>query len=230
VLFDYNHTDAKTDSSGSRMKVDTYSPGLFATFFDGGFYLNGLAAFGYNDYSNTRNISMLGATASSSPSGNQYVGNLDVGYDFHPDKHWSVGPTLGATYTHLDVDSFTETGAGAANLTVNGQHADSMRSRLGFHAVYQVHTGPVLLQPNFSLAWQHEYLDDSSGITSQLNVPGTGAFTIQTAAPSRDSALMTLGATATLDNSMALYLNYLANVGAQSYFAQSVEGGFKARF
>jgi len=230
VLFDYNHTDAKTDSSGSRTKVDTYAPGLFGTFFEGGFYLNGLASFGYNDYANTRNISMLGATASSSPTGYQYVGNLDGGYDFHPNKHWSLGPTLGATYTHLDVDSFTETGAGAADLAVNGQHADSFRSRLGAHADYVIHTGPVLLQPNFSLAWQHEYLDDSSGITSQLNVPGSSAFTIQTAAPSRDSALIALGATATLDNSMALYLNYVANVGAEDYFAQSVEGGFKARF
>ena len=29
---------------------------------------------------------------------------------------------------------------------------------------------------------------------------------------------------------MALYLNYLADVGASDYFAQSVVGGFKARF
>jgi len=29
---------------------------------------------------------------------------------------------------------------------------------------------------------------------------------------------------------MALYLNYLADVGEGDYFAQSVVGGFKARF
>src|SRR6202042_1475404 len=47
VLFDYNHTNAKTDTSGSKTTVDSYSPGLFATYFDHGFYANGLFSFGY---------------------------------------------------------------------------------------------------------------------------------------------------------------------------------------
>jgi len=232
VLFDYNHTDAKTDSSGSRTRVDSYSPGLFATFFQGGFYTNALMAYGYNDYSNNRNIVFGGMnrTATSSPNGNQYVGNLDFGYDFKPDTHWALGPTLGMTYTHLDIDSFSESGAGPADLTVDGQHADSFRSRLGAHASYQVRTGSVVFQPNFILAWQHEYLDDASDITSQFNAPGMTPFSILTSAPSRDSALVGIGVTAMLDQSLTLYLNYLANVGAQDYFAQSVQGGFKARF
>ena len=59
VLFDYNHTDAKTDNYGGKTDVDSYSPGLFATYFDHGFYANGLASFGYNNYSNTRDIGFL---------------------------------------------------------------------------------------------------------------------------------------------------------------------------
>ena len=43
-------------------------------------------------------------------------------------------------------------------------------------------------------------------------------------------SLFSLGATATLDNSMAFYLDYLLDVGAEDYYAQSIEGGFKARF
>jgi fibronectin-binding autotransporter adhesin len=230
VLFDYNHTDAKTDSSGSKTTVDSYSPGLFATFFDHGFYVNGLFSFGYNDYSNTRDISFLGQTASSHPNGQQYVGNLDLGYDFHPAKNWVVGPTVGVTYTHLDIDSFTETGAPGADLAVDSQSADSLRSRLGGHILFQTNTGDVLLQPNLTAMWQHEYLDDSSDITSSFNDFSSSPFTIQTGAPSRDSALIGCGLTATLSNSMALYLNYLADVGASNYFAQSVVGGFKARF
>jgi len=78
--------------------------------------------------------------------------------------------------------------------------------------------------------WQHEYMNDASGITSSFTDFSSNPFTIQTAAPSRDSALVGVGMTATLNNSMALYLNYLADVGASNYFAQSVVGGFKARF
>ena len=229
-LFNYNHTDAKTDSNGSKIKIDSYSPGIYGTFFKNGFYANGLFSYGYNSYSETRNISFAGLTAKGSPNGSQYVGNLDFGYDFQPEKHWIAGPILGVTYTHLDVDSFNETGAGASDLNVASQSADSVRSRFGGHVIYQTHTGSVLLQPNFTAMWQHEYLNDSSGITSQFNIPGTPPFLIQTAAPSRDSALLGCGLTATLDNSTVLYLNYLTDVGAADYFAQSVEGGFKVSF
>ena len=230
VLFDYNHTDAKTDSSGSKTTVDSYSPGLFATYFDRGLYINGLFSFGYNNYSNSRNIGVLGSTATSSPSGQQYVGDLDAGYDFHPARGWVAGPTIGLTYTHLDIDSFTETGAPGADLDVQSQSADSLRSRLGGHVAFQTNTGDVVLQPNITAMWQHEYLDSSAGITSSFNDFSASPFTIQTAAPSRDSALVGLGLNATLSTSLTLYLNYLADVGASDYFAQSVVGGLKARF
>jgi uncharacterized protein YhjY with autotransporter beta-barrel domain len=230
VLFDYNHTYAKTDSSGSRTTVDSYTPGFFATYFDHGFYANGLFAFGWNTYANNRDISFLNETAVSHPSGQQYLGDLDFGYDFHPNKNWVVGPTLGVTYTHLDVDSFTETGAPGANLAVDSQSADSLRSRLGGHVVFQTDTSDVLLQPNLTAMWQHEFLDNGSGITSSFNDFSSAPFTIQTASPARDSALIGCGLTATLNNSMALYLNYLADIGEGDYFAQTVYGGFKARF
>jgi uncharacterized protein YhjY with autotransporter beta-barrel domain len=230
VLFDYNHTDARTDNSGSHIRVDTYSPGLFATFFEKGFYVNALASFGYDNYSNTRNFGFGQAT--SSPDGQQYVGDLDFGYDFHPDHdhHWTVGPTLGVEYTHLDVGSFNESGGGPADLAVDSQSADSLRSRIGAHVGYQIRAGSILFQPNFTAAWQHEYLDNAFGLSSQLNVPGTPAFTIQGTNPGRDSALIGVGVTAVLDNSMQLYLNYLAQVSADDYFVQSVEGGIKASF
>jgi fibronectin-binding autotransporter adhesin len=230
VLFDYNHTDAKTDSVGSHVRVDSYSPGLFATFFEKGFYANGLFTFGFNHYSDNRNIDFAGLTANSSPDGQQYVGNLDFGYDFHPDPHWSIGPTLGIEYTHLDVDSFHETGAGDADLTVNSQSADSLRGRIGGRVAYQARSGSILFQPNFTAAFQREFLDDSFDLTSQLDLPGTPAFTTQGSNPGRNSALIGVGLTATLDNSMSMYLNYLAEIGGEDYFVQSVEGGFKASF
>jgi fibronectin-binding autotransporter adhesin len=230
VLFDYNHTDAKTDSNGSKIDVDSYSPGLFATYFDHGFYANGLFSFGYNTYSNSRDISVLGETASSHPSGEQYVPNLDLGYDFYPNNNWVLGPTVGVTYTHLDIDHFSETGAPGANLNVDNQSADSLRSRLGGHVTFQTNTGDVLLQPSLTAMWQHEYMDNGSGITSTFGDFNSNPFTIETLSPSRDSALIGCGLTATLNNSLALYFNYLADVGANDYFAQSVVGGVKARF
>ena len=231
VLFDYTHTSANTDDNNSKTTVDTYSPGIYATWFDKGFYVNGLFSFGYNNYSNTRVIPFLGTTANSSPSGEQYVGNLDCGYDFQPKNHreWIFGPIAGLTYTHLDVDSFNEGGAGPADLSVNSQSLDSLRSNLGGHVIYQARAGSLLFQPNLNVIWQHEFLNNP-GITSQFNIPGTSPFSIQTPSMASDSALISTGVTVTLDNSMGFYVNYLADVGADDFFAQSIIGGFKASF
>ena len=139
-------------------------------------------------------------------------------------------PTLGLTYTHLDVSSFSESGAPLANLNVSSQSVDSFRTRLGGHVLYQTSVGSILLQPNITALWQHEYLNSEPGITSQFQAYPAAPFTIQTAAPSEDSALLGCGLTATLQNSMAFYLNYLADVGDNGYLAQTVMGGFKASF
>jgi uncharacterized protein with beta-barrel porin domain len=234
VLFDYNHTDARTDGQGSHVRVDTFSPGAFATVSAGGLYLDGLFTFGYNDYSNDRkiNIGGTGATATSSPSGEQYVGDLDLGYNFHPDKegHWALGPEAGLEYVHLDVDSFTESGAGPADLSVNSQSADSLRGRLGGRLSYFTREGSIVFAPTVFASFQHEFLNDPFGLTSQFNIPSTTPFTIQGTNPGRDSALIGVGATATFDNAMSIYLNYLAEVGANDYLVQSVQGGLKASF
>ncbi len=89
LLFDYNHTDATTDINDSTTKIDSYSPGLYATYFDHGFYANGLFSFGFNEYRNTRDVPITGEEAHSNPDGQQYIGNLDFGYDFHPTSRGS---------------------------------------------------------------------------------------------------------------------------------------------
>ena len=234
VLFDYNHTDARTDSQGSHVRVDSYSPGLFATFSEKGFYVNGLFTFGYDNYSNDRVLSFGGtnATASSTPSGQQYTGDLDFGYDFHPDhdKQLTIGPTLELEYTHVDVDSFSENGAGPANLTVGSQSGDSLRGRIGGHIGYLFHSGSIIFQPNLFAAYQHEFLDSPFDLSSQLSEAGTTPFTTQGAGMGKDSALIGVGATAVFYHSMAVYLNYLAEIGEDDDFGQSIQGGFKASF
>jgi outer membrane autotransporter protein len=135
------------------------------------------------------------------------------------------------TYTHLNVDDFTEEGAPGADLHVDSTNAESLRSRLGGHAIYTAMAGDVIFQPNLSVLWQHEAMAGSAQtITSNFSDFASNPFTIQTIAPGRDSALVTLGVDVTLTNSMALYFDYLADVGSSTYYAQSIVGGFKAHF
>ncbi|HUB65904.1 MAG TPA: autotransporter-associated beta strand repeat-containing protein, partial [Candidatus Methylacidiphilales bacterium] len=232
-LVAYGHTDANLDHIGSTTTVDSYSPAIYASYVDGGWYGNALFSYGYNSYTEARNVQIgtLVGTNTGAPDGSQYVGNLTGGYEF-TEGAWKIGPVASAQYVNLEVNSFTEQGPTALN--VQSESDESFRTQLGFDARYAGHVqgwfGSFELTPHFSAAWQHEYLDDSRGITSQFNQVGAGSFTVQTTGPDRDSAFIDLGIDAQVENEVMLFLDYETQAGQDDYFAQSIQGGIKIVF
>jgi len=231
AIFGYGHTDADLDDIGSKATVDSYAPGAFISYAQNGWYLNALGSYGFDNFTEDRSVSFPGFSgiAHGAPNGDQIVGNLDGGYDFH-EKNWTFGPLVGVQYTHMDVDSYTEGGANPVDLQVDKMETDSLRSRLGGHVSYVFHTGKVLLTPHLDASWQHEFMDQSRGITSQFTSVGVGSFTINTPQPSRDSALIDGGLSADLNGQVSLYLDYLVQAGQSNYFGQAVEAGVKVGF
>jgi outer membrane autotransporter protein len=231
ALMSYGNTTADLDGSGSDARVDSYSPGIYASYADHGWYANGLFAYNYNTYGEDRTIAFLGRTANGSSSGNQFDGNLDGGYEFHHGA-WTFGPTAALQFVHLDINGFNETGAGVANLTISDQDADSLRSRLGGEVRYHGswYGGKVSVVPHAGVSWQHEYLDGSSGITSQFNGIGSGSFVVNTSSPDRDAAFVDVGVDTQWNESFGLFVDYETQAGQSDFFAQSVEGGAKVSF
>jgi len=231
AMFGYGHTDATLDTIGSNASVDTYSPAVYAGYSENGWYANGIASYGFASYDQNRSVQIgaFGGTANSTPGGDQIVANLDGGYDFHR-KNWTFGPTAGLGYTHLDVNGYTETGLPGANLTVSGQQADSLRSRLGWGVSYAFRDASLTFTPHLNASWQHEFFDQSRGITSQFDTVGAGSFVVNTAGTSRDSALIDLGVDVQINDALTAFVDYAAQAGQSNYFGQSVQGGFKIGF
>jgi uncharacterized protein with beta-barrel porin domain len=229
ALFGYGHTALTLDNEGSHARVDSYSPGIYATYVDHGWYANGLFAYDYNSYGENRSISALGGSANGSTTGNQYGADLDGGYEFHS-GNLTFGPTAALQYVHLDINSFTEGGPGA--LDINDENADSLRSRLGGQVRYNWswYGGKVTATPYLGASWQHEYLDNSSGITSQFDGAGLGSFTVNTTSPDRDSALITAGLDTQWNSALNLFVDYQVQAGQSDFFAQSIMGGVKVSF
>ncbi len=229
ALLAYGHTDATLDHSGSSATVDSYSPGVFASYVDGGWYGNGLVAYGYNSYTEDRNISIgaLNGANHGAPQGNQYTGNLTGGYEFQRGG-WKFGPVASLQYVNLGINSFSEQGPTA--LDIQNQTGESLRSQLGIEARYALRTGSIILTPHVSASWQHEFLDDSQGITSQFNQVGAGSFTVQTTNPERDSAFIDIGLDAQVTREVTLFVDYQTEAGQSNFFAQSVQAGLKLGF
>jgi outer membrane autotransporter protein len=209
--------------------VDTYSPGIYASYVNGGWYGNALFAYGYNSYTEDRTISIgtLSGANHGAPQGNQYTGNLTGGYEFKC-GNFKFGPIAGAQYVNLGINSFSEEGPTALN--VASESDESFRTQLGAEVRYAVRAGSVCLTPHLSATWQHEFLDGSNGITSQFNQIGAGSFTVQTTPAEHDSAFIDAGLDADVVHNVTLFTDYQTEAGQDHYFAQSVQAGVKVSF
>jgi outer membrane autotransporter protein len=223
----YGHTDVTLDTNGSSATVDTYSPGIYASYADHGWNANFSGDYLHNAYTQSRAISFLGQTANSAPEGNEGVVNLDGGYDFHHGA-WTFGPLAGLQYTHLTVDGYSE-GGSVADLTVSSQDTDSLRSRLGGRVSFTYARCGMTFTPHLDASWQHEFLNQARGITSQFT-GAVGSFSVQTTNPSRDSALIDLGLDAQINRTVTAFGDYEVQAGQDNYFGQSVQAGVKIGF
>jgi fibronectin-binding autotransporter adhesin len=228
AIFDYSHTEANLDDQGSKARVDSYSPGIYASYASKGWYANALATYSHNDYSENREIGFLGTDAQSSPTGSQFSGSLTGGYDFHA-QNWTFGPTLGAQYTYMEINGYSETGS-AGDLTVDRQDNSSLRSLLGGRVSYETTAHGVVFHPYVDLSWQHEFMDQSRGINSSLNAVGGGSFLVLTNQPSRDSGLVDFGLSVDLNRTATIFADYMAQFGQQDYFAQFLQAGVRIGF
>jgi outer membrane autotransporter protein len=232
AFFGYSHTDADLDEEGSKAHINSYSPGIFATYADKrGFYANGIFTYTRNDYSTDRDIIFPGVdrTATGAPSGNQYGGDLDGGYEFHQ-GNWTFGPSAGLTYVNLGINSFSESGAGAADLSINSQSAESLRSRLGGTVRYDAKICSFTVTPHLSAFWQHEFLDGGNFITSQFEGLPAGSFSVETTPGDSDDALLDFGIDAEITNSLTLFVDYESEAGGDTYFGQAATAGVRLDF
>ena len=226
-------TNADLDTAGSTARVQSIGGGLYAGYHNGGAYFNGVFGADANTYHSQRAIIFPGfdQAASGKANGGQVQGDLDGGYDFHPMQNLTAGPIAGAQYVHLGVSGFDETGAPGADLSLGDENADSFRSRLGFHVDYVTRIAKVaVLGVDVRAEWQHEFLDDSRGISAGFIGSGLNNFSVQTRLPERDAALVGLGLNLTLQDRLTLFVDYDVQAGQEDYLEQSIKGGLRFSF
>jgi outer membrane autotransporter protein len=221
----YAHTATNLRPSGG-IDVNTGRGGLYATYFDHGFYINAATYGGYNSYSTSRQ-GLLGMANGSTNSGEFSIWT-EAGYDFHFGD-FTVGPMGALQYALVHVDGFSEQGS-LLPLQIHSDQEASLRTDLGARATYTWHLGSVAIIPTLTVAWEHEYFYSALPVTvSSVEFPGQSA-TLFGPAEGHDSAIINAGAAFQLTPRLSTYLGYQGQLGRNHYNANAITGGFSFSF
>ena len=208
-----------TNGFSGRGTTDAYQASLYASFTQGGLWLDALAGYAYNDNRMTRQIVIAGLqprTANGATGANQLLGQVEAGYrlGLYAPAAATVAPFARLQGTTVMQNGFTESGAGSLNLAVAPQTTNSLRSILGAELTARIPTGVdrhigLLLR----LGWAHEFANTARPVTAAFaGAPGSN-FTVLGAPPARDAAVLALAANTAVADRSSIYFRYDGEVG-----------------
>jgi outer membrane autotransporter protein len=192
--------DGEDNAAGSSSELDSYQLTLYGSQRMGRLVIDGQLGAGWNQYQQQRRIGFLGRMAGADYDGQQYLARVLVGYDI-PLGSMTLTPQAGLRALHARYDGYTETGAGAANLTVHDNDTEAVTHDIGAKLAWTLATSAGELKPEVSAAWLHDYVD-SPVVNS--GVMGGQAFAVSVPRTSSDGLRLGLAATLSGDSRFAL--------------------------
>jgi outer membrane autotransporter protein len=225
ILAAYGKSDASLINGGS-IDAESYKGAVYATAFNGGFFVDALLGAGVNSY-DTRRAS-VGGFAEGSPDGWELNAMVNTGYDIRR-GNWTFTPTASLAYTRVTLDGFNETGS-LSPLSYPDQHQDSLRSELGARAAYTAVLGGIAVTPQVRLAWQHEFMDSTQTMDSNFIGGGGPGFTVSGPHMDRNRAVISAGVSARVTPTVWIYGFYDGHLGSSDYESNRFSAGVKVDF
>jgi outer membrane autotransporter protein len=157
----------KGDLSANTNGVNSYQVTGYAAWRNGGLAITGQAGIGLDDYSQHRAITALNETAWADYSGRQYTLAFDAGYAIKLDG-LVFTPAASFKWLRLDIDGYSETGAGTENLTIKSAVEDQVETTLGAKLALPFDTALGLVVPEIKLAWLHDFVNRATATNGTL--------------------------------------------------------------
>ena len=126
------------------------------------------------DGERTIDFASIDRIASSDYDGTSAHIGAEIGRAFDLDSKSTIIPSLRANYTLISNDSYTETGADALNLVVDGQDTDELV--LGVGSLYQRSLNDAVTF-NGELGVGYDFLNEQASITSSFSGGGSSFVT-----------------------------------------------------
>lgn len=164
LAFSYANTEVESDAADSaETDVDSYQVTLYGDYdIDANTFVSAQLGYAWSKNDTTRkNVGGIsGVTATGDYDADQFSVRTEVGRDYDVDGI-TVTPSVLANYVHYSADTYTETGAGTANLTVDAEDLNVFELGLGVD-VSQTHeyADGSAFKPVLSLGVRHDLVGD----------------------------------------------------------------------
>ena len=198
----------------------------YATYFRNGYYCNALLGAGYSSY-DTHRASLLGY-ADGSTDGWEFDALLTGGYDFHRGG-WNFGPLASLAYTYVDINAFTEHGS-LTPLKYPSQSQALLRANLGGRISYDGKIGNIGITPSLAVSWEHDFLDSTQSIDSQLATGNSSLFSADGPEIGRDAARVIGGVNLQVTPMLSIYTYYNGLLGCANKTSNNVSAGVRLQF
>ncbi|MEP0392652.1 MAG: autotransporter outer membrane beta-barrel domain-containing protein [Erythrobacter sp.] len=139
AAFALGSIDADLDDNRGNVDTDSLAATIYGQYKAG--RLTIAAGYSIADLDIDSERQVFGATASGETSGEVQHLFSRLGFDFVATNKWSVGPEIMLVHSDLDVDGFSETGAGALNLSSGSLDRESTLLNLSGTATRQFDAG-----------------------------------------------------------------------------------------
>jgi outer membrane autotransporter protein len=210
VSYGKTNVDSKSTNNAST-GINSYVGTLYGSkVFSQGTFINAQLGGGYNDYDMERNVPGIG-TAKGSTAGWQATAKMELGHDIAMGQA-TLTPLASVQYTHLNMDSYTETGLGNAGLHVKPGSMDTADLGAGARLAYGF---PLANGGTFSPSLHALYvyrLGDTNLSTSSNFIGGGGLFNTEGVQTDRSSINAGAGMVLTTIGGTDLSLDYDADI------------------
>lgn len=214
--------------AGDNTKIDTYQLTAYASRDFGTWYLDSALTYAKQKFDSRRDTSVSGV-ANGNFDGDQWAARVNLGWPIALNNGLTLTPLAGLEWNRLEQNAYTESGAGALDLSVQSASVDRVRSAMGLKLTRELllHDG-MTMRPSAHLVWRHEFHNNGLDTTSTFT-GGGAAFTTpgQTLAKNTYNLGLAIAfqnrknftATVQLDGEAATgYSAYAAQVSAQWRF------------
>lgn len=215
---------------GGQTSSDGVAVSAYGSLRSGLLYADGYLSYGMHSFDTERNVPtgpFTTAIADGSTDASQFLAGATLGYHLLKDDLLTMGAVGGLYYIGLDVDGYTETGAGPLSAVLPDRTIDSLRSQIGGEAALQLSRSLV---PLLRVVWNHEFMDDA--FATQAAFAGAPTVTFTSPGPDLGTDWVTVGAgvSGRLTESTSFVFRYQHDFGRDGQDNQQVSAAARMAF